>query len=274
VPLRTLWKVAFASLSPGFPPQTPDRWNDGGVTLLGVLGPVRLNQPDGVEIRLSSERQRRLLAALALHAGRATDTDVLVEMIWGSGDDAAPDNPPAAVHTLVARLRKLLPAGVSIVTEGRGYRLELATGEIDSEAFVSHLNAARATVQPAAQLEDLTTACSLWRGRPFAELDHPDVAPEVARLCELRSVVIEQQAEALLALGRAGEAVAALESLVVAEPLREGATALLMRALAADGRQADALRAYSRLRHSLVEELGLTRPRSCATSRRSSCART
>ena len=231
-------------------------WNDGAVTRVAVLGPVRLNQPDGAEIRLSSERQRRLLAALALHAGSVTDTDVLVELIW-PGEGAAPENPKAAVHTLVARLRKALPPGVSVVTEGRGYRLELPSGEIDTDAFVAHLEVARACPQPARQLAELASALALWRGRPFAELDHPDVAPEVARLSELRSVVIEQQAAALLALGRTGEAIAALESLAVAEPLREGTVRLLMQALVAEGRQADAVRAYSRLRHALAEELGL-----------------
>ena len=61
--------------------------------------------------------------------------------------------------------------------------------------------------------------------------------------------------------GRAAEAVAALEALVVAEPLREGAVALLMRALVAAGRQSDALAAFARLRTRLADELGLTRHR-------------
>ena len=228
-----------------------------GVTLVGVLGPVRLNRPDGSDIRLSSERQRRLLAALALHARRVVETDVLVEMIWGSGDGAAPENPSAAVHTLLARLRKLLPAGVSVMTESHGYRLNVAPAEIDADAFVRHLRTAGASAQPAAQLAELDSALALWRGRPFVELDHPDAAAEVARLSELRSVAIEQQAEALLTLGRTGEAIATLESLAVAEPLREGTVALLMQALAGDGRQGDALRAYARLRRTLAEELGL-----------------
>lgn len=239
-----------------------------------MLGPVRLNQPDGAEIRLSSERQRRRLAALALHGGRVTDTGVLVEMIWGSGEGAAPDSPPAAVHTLVARLRKLLPPGVSVVTEGRGYRLQLATGQLDSEAFVAHVHAAGATAQPVTQLEELAAAVSLWRGRPFPELDHPDVAPEVAHLCELRCVVIEQQAEALLALGRAGEAVAALESLAVAEPLREGATALPMRALCGRGPPGGGRCAPTPGGGTpWSKSWASTRPRSCAASKRSSSAK-
>ncbi len=227
------------------------------MTLVGVLGPVRLCRSDGVEIRLSSERQRRLLAALALSSGRVIETDVLVEMIWGSLDAGSPEYPAAALHTLVARVRKLLPVGVSIVTEGRGYRLRVPHGDIDRDAFLAHLDAASATEQPRMRLGELGSALALWRGRPFADLDHPGVVPEATRLDELRCVAIEQQASALLALGRTGEAIAAVESLALAEPLREGTVALLMQALAASGRQGDALRAYARLRRILAEELGL-----------------
>ncbi len=227
------------------------------VTLVGVLGPVCLMQPDGVEIRLSSERQRRLLAALALYSDRVIETDSLVEMIWGASDAAGPENPAAALHTLVARLRKVLPAGVSVLTDHRGYRLSAASAEIDRDAFVEHLNAANASAEPGSRLEELGAALALWRGIPFAELDHPLAIPEVARLNELRTVAAEQHASVLLALGRTGEAIAALESLALAEPLREGTVALLMRALAAAGRQGDALAAYARLRRVLADELGL-----------------
>jgi hypothetical protein len=94
--------------------------------------------------------------------------------------------------------------------------------------------------------ELLAAALALWRGRPFAEVDHPSLQPEVARLVELRAAAAEKHAEALLAAGRSAEAVAAAEALVVAEPLRESAVALLMRALVAVGRQADALAAPHR----------------------------
>jgi pentatricopeptide repeat protein len=68
---------------------------------------------------------------------------------------------------------------------------------------------------------------------------------------------LSHRAEALLAGGRAGEAVVAAEALVAAEPLREGAVAILVRGLVAAGRFGDALRAYDRLRDELAEQLGL-----------------
>lgn len=61
----------------------------------------------------------------------------------------------------------------------------------------------------------------------------------------------------LLKLGRPAEAASAMQLIVDDHPFRERPVALLMRALAADGRHADALREFERLRGSLGEELGL-----------------
>ena len=60
-----------------------------------------------------------------------------------------------------------------------------------------------------------------------------------------------------LLLGRLEPAIAELEALLRDEPLREHARALLMRALYAAGRQADALAVYREGREELVEQLGL-----------------
>lgn len=61
---------------------------------------------------------------------------------------------------------------------------------------------------------------------------------------------------ALLELGRAADAAAAAAALVTAEPLREHAVAVLIRALVAAGRPAEALQAFARLRAELAEQLG------------------
>ena len=84
--------------------------------LLGVLGSLLLHGPDGAAVAVGAGRQRRLLAALALHAGAAVDRDVLAELVWG---DDPPADPVAALQTYVARLRRLLPAPVSIHTGPR-----------------------------------------------------------------------------------------------------------------------------------------------------------
>jgi predicted ATPase/DNA-binding SARP family transcriptional activator len=223
------------------------------MTALGVLGPLVLSGPDG-PVRLGSTRQRRLLAALAAHRGRAVDVGLLAELVWGAD---APADPAGAVQTNVARLRRLLPPGLRLTTTAEGgYRLEADRAAVDVAAFFDHL-AAAATADPPARLDRLTAALALWRGRPFCELDHPSLEPEVARLDALRADAAERHADALLAVGRPGEAVAAAEELVAAEPLRESAVGVLVRALVAAGRQGDALAAITRLRRRLADELGL-----------------
>ena len=67
----------------------------------------------------------------------------------------------------------------------------------------------------------------------------------------------EDLADARLAMGDHAAIIGELESAVAAEPLRERRWAQLMVALYRSGRQADALRAFGRLRKHLGEELGI-----------------
>ena len=220
---------------------------------VGVLGPVVLHARDGEPVPLGSGRQRRLLAALALHAGTEVDRDVLAGLVW---DERQPADPVAAVQTNVARLRRLLPAGIAIVTGPRGYRLDVAPAAVDAVRFRAHLDAAAAAVAPPSRLAELDAALALWRGRPFADVEHPSLGPEVTRLTELHAGALEDRAATLLDLGRESDAAVAAAALVEADPLRERAVGVLIRALAAAGRPAEALRAFARLRARLAEQLG------------------
>jgi predicted ATPase/DNA-binding SARP family transcriptional activator len=224
-----------------------------GVVALGVLGPLLL-EGDAGPVRIGSLRQRRLLAALVANLGRSVDVARLADMVWA---DAVPADPAGAVQTNVTRLRRLLPGGIRLTTSPDGYRLDADRASVDVTAFVDHLAAAATLDDPVARRDRLGAALALWRGSPYPELDHHALAPEVAQLAELRAGAVQQHAEALLAAGRAAEAVAELVELVAAEPLREGAVGVLMQALVADGRQGDALAAFARLRSRLADELGL-----------------
>ena len=81
--------------------------------------------------------------------------------------------------------------------------------------------------------------------------------PAAVRWDELRLEALETRFDALLALGRHGEAVGELERTTDEHPLREGFARRLMVALYRSGRQADALRVYARTRAVLADELGL-----------------
>jgi tetratricopeptide (TPR) repeat protein len=77
------------------------------------------------------------------------------------------------------------------------------------------------------------------------------------RLNELRLAALEQLNEARLALGEHTALIADLERLIADQPARESLWGQLMRALYAAGRQADALRAFQRLRVALAREVGI-----------------
>src|SRR5262249_43058876 len=80
---------------------------------------------------------------------------------------------------------------------------------------------------------------------------------EIARLSELRLGAHEDLLEADLSLGAHAEVAGELAQLVVEHPLRERLWGQFMLALYRCGRQADALATFTRLRETLVDQLGL-----------------
>src|SRR5206468_7001862 len=104
----------------------------------------------------------------------------------------------------------------------------------------------------------LDEALGLWRGDPLAEFRYEAFAQEeIGRLVEFQLTLVEERAEAKLAVGAHPEVVGQLEALVREHPLRERLRAQLMLALYRSGRQAQALEVYRETRHVLVDELGL-----------------
>ncbi len=217
-----------------------------------ILGPLEA-RADGEPITLGGPKQRALLAALLLDAGRVVSLDRLVEMLW-SGDP--PATAVASLQNFVAQLRKALGPDV-IETRPPGYVVRLEPDQLDAARVRALVDEARAS-EPARRAELLGEALGLWRGEPLAEFRYEAFAQEeIARLEEFRLILLEEQAEARLAIGEHAALVGDLEALVRAHPLRERLRAQLMLALYRSGRQADALEVYRHGREVLVEELGL-----------------
>ncbi|MGD9990301.1 BTAD domain-containing putative transcriptional regulator [Pseudonocardia sp.] len=223
------------------------------MTSVGVLGPLEVYGPDG-PVTVGSGRQRRLLTALAAHPGEPLTVDRIADLVWSG---TPPVDPVGAVQTLVARVRRLLPAGVAVETVPGGYALRAARDAVDATAFTDGVAAASAQPSARDRAAGLVAALALWRGRPFADLDHPDAPALAARLAAVHADARERLAAALLDAGRAADAVVVAEGLCVDEPWREGAVAVLMRALAAAGRRRDALAAFAGLRRRMAAELGV-----------------
>ncbi|MEU0090198.1 BTAD domain-containing putative transcriptional regulator [Kribbella sp. NPDC006257] len=222
-----------------------------------MLGPLAMWAADGNPLDVRGVRLRGLLARLALDAGRPVGVDSLVDGLWGS-------EPPSAnaLQSLVSRLRASLPAtesSISVQSGPAGYTLTIPPESVDALQFQDLVLRGRRmlTTDPAQARALLTQADRLWRGDALTDLrDLPFAGIEADRLAELRLSATEDLAEATVASGHGRDMIAELERLAPAYPLRERLHELLIRALYADGRQAEALSAYERVRTTLAEELG------------------
>ena len=104
----------------------------------------------------------------------------------------------------------------------------------------------------------LARAGATFRGPPYDGVPEGAVpVGEVQRLVELRDAITEDGAEADLERGLGALRVGELEAFVQANPYRERAWGLLMRALYQAGRPADALAAFGRARLLLAADLGI-----------------
>jgi len=229
-----------------------------------ILGPLEVAE-HGSRLEIGRGKERSVLAILILHANEVVSSERLIDELWG-------DEPPAtaakSVQVYVSRLRKALASNGSrgslngvLLTHGGGYALRVEPGQLDAACFQQGLTEADrllAAGAPAEASETLRRVLALWRGPALADFAYePFAALEIARLEELRLLAIEQRISADLALGRSTAVVAELETLVARDPLRERLWEQLMLALYRSGRQTEALQAYRRARHVLVEGAGI-----------------
>ncbi|MFF9852756.1 BTAD domain-containing putative transcriptional regulator [Streptomyces litmocidini] len=226
-----------------------------------LLGPLATTDATGAPVPASGgPKVRALLARLLLDAGRTVPVERLLDGLYG---DEPPAGAQGALQAQVSRLRRALPPGVTVEFSPAGYRLAVGDPAADVdvlrfEALAREGARAGAAGDPGRAAGLLREALGLWRGPALADVrDAPFAAGQAARLDALRLDAVEEWAAAELAVGGDPTAlVRGLERSVREQPLRERLRGLQMRALAAAGRQAEALAAYEEVRTALAEELG------------------
>lgn len=217
-----------------------------------ILGPLEVWDGDKA-IELGGNRQRSVLALLAIHVGEVVPSERLITYIWG---ESPPPTAATSLQNAISQLRKSLGAD-AVQTRAPGYALQAERGAVDARRFEELLTEARGA-EPDRRIRLVREALALWRGPPLADFAYePFAQNEAGRLEELRLSAVEERIEAELELGGAAELTSELESLVRENPLRERPRGQYMLALYRSGRQAEALQAYQETRRMLVEELGI-----------------
>ncbi|GII56535.1 SARP family transcriptional regulator [Planotetraspora thailandica] len=223
----------------------------------GILGTTRAWRDDGSEVLLGGPARRALLALLSVRVGEVVPSERLIDDLYGG---QAGDGAGHALQSQVSRLRRALGPGAAIEFVPGGYRLVVDPEDVDVcrfERLSGEGRQALARGDPARAAVLLREALALWRGTALADvLDVVSVRAEVARLEEGRLGALEDRIEADLQRGGHRAVVPELRELVALNPLRERLRGLLMRALRADGRQAEALAVFEEIRRLLADELG------------------
>ncbi len=209
---------------------------------------------DGIEPQALGSRKARLaLQLIALGAGQAVPTGVLIDALW---DTAPPARPEDQLAVLVSRLRSVLGRD-RIEHRDQGYllhcdwldatELTMLTREVETRREAGHVMGAVAAAR---------VALSLIRG------DGPQpLAGEWAKLrqAELERLIGRARLVAAAALLEAGDWMAAADAASAAaerDPYDEAALRVLLRAYVMGGRVAGALAAYAGTRARLADELG------------------
>jgi predicted ATPase/DNA-binding SARP family transcriptional activator len=218
----------------------------------GILGAVEVRR-GGEAVPVGGPAVRALLAMLLLDAGRIVPAERLIDGLYG---DDPPSGAANALQSQVSRLRRSLGDAAPVEGLAAGYRIGVERDDVDAHRFERLAGEARRAATPEAAAALFEEALGLWRGPALADVSAPFAAGQAARLEEERAAAVEGLAEARLRAGDPEAAVAPLRGLVDAQPLRERARALLMRALHGGGRQAEALAVFEDGRRVLADELG------------------
>lgn len=225
-----------------------------------LLGEVEL-WAAGQMLAVGAPRLQGVLAALAVDAGRPVAIETLIDRIW--------DDPPAearnVLYSHLSRIRRLLRqaatlgGGTAVRIERRhaGYVLDLDPGLVDLHRFRRLVDQGsdlrRGDADRAAALAE---ALGLWRGPPLAGLPGAWAGRVRDSWHRRRLDAVVQWAQIEFRFGHPAAVIAMLPDLVAEYPLVEPLETLLMRALHAVGRGAEAVDRYAAIRQRLADELG------------------
>ncbi|WP_247542662.1 BTAD domain-containing putative transcriptional regulator [Bradyrhizobium sp. 146] len=216
---------------------------------LALLGRFELIGPDGA-VSLPNKKLAGLLAYLACTAPQPQHREKLSTLLWGSHFEAqAKQN----LRQALFKLRQVLGQS-ALRSDGEFISLNAVVITCDVPQF-------ERLVRKGSR-DALTAAADLYRGRLVddiavnAEGWSEWLAGERERLSELAVGAMVALGDQELSDGRAGDALLAGQRANALNSMREDAHRLIMRALSAAGRNAEALKYYQAVVALLKQELG------------------
>ncbi|WP_129306078.1 AfsR/SARP family transcriptional regulator [Streptomyces sp. L2] len=231
-----------------------------------ILGPMEIegSAGPGVSYTPRAAKLRVVLGTLLVRGGEVVSVQALTDELW---QDDPPRTATTTLQVYISQLRKQLNAAEdgfgreSLVTRQPGYVLRLEPDQLDLARFEALHARGRKALESGdfAQASALQRqAVELWRGPLLSDTPHgPALDAAAVRLDEAGVAALEQRIRADLELGRHRDLIAELQSVTTRYALREEFHGHLMLALFRSGRQAEALRVFTQLRHTLVEELAI-----------------
>jgi DNA-binding SARP family transcriptional activator len=232
-----------------------------------VLGPLEARE-NGMSITPIARKPRQVLSLLALQPGAVVSVTSFIEELWGT-------KPPASalttLQTYILQVRRGIAAALGsnnndpakdvLRTCYGGYLLDMDPGGVDMYVY----ERLAADGKKAFEHSDLELASALfrqaldiWRGEVLVDVHAGQrIGMEVTRLEESRLGVLEARIVTDLRLGKHGDLLAELSVLTTRYPMHENLCGHFMLALHRGGRKSQALEVFTKLRKTLVNELGV-----------------
>lgn len=206
------------------------------ITTLGALA------VDGRPVR--GDKLVALIGALLDARGRVVSSTALVEDVW---EGIPPDDSGGAVQALVSRARRL---GLPVTGAPGGYRLPVDDLEVDVAQAEALLDGARSALRAG---EPAVAHALTGQARALVPAV-PDLAE--AATARLLGEVVALRAESGLTVGDTADVLDDLRRCALRTPPDEPLVALLVRVLAAQGRDAEALEVVEHVREELADRYG------------------
>ena len=229
-------------------PQTVSQPPLPGPLYLKFLGGFEVVLPDHRIVKITTKKNRALLAYLAIEPGRPRSREQVLDLLWR---DSERGNARDSLRQSLVVLRRDL-AGVDpmpLTIEGEMLRLDPATVEVDVAVF--------ARLSGSTEVHDLGRAAELYRGDFMDGIAVRDQAFEDWLFRERRRLhdVVIGVLERLVPLLSGSDAVDAARRLVTLDPLSESSNLTLIRLYANQGEIDLAARQARDFRALLAREL-------------------